>query len=92
MTDTTAPTGREFRIGPIFTRSWSIYAANFLMFTLVAVVAGLPNQLGGDFELSAGVAQSIIAFIISVILYFVGQAVDSLCCFSGDARPRCHHR
>jgi fumarate reductase subunit D len=75
MTDTTAPTGREFRIGPIFTRSWSIYAANFLMFTLVAVVAGLPNQLGGDFESSAGVAQSIIAFIISVILYFVGQAV-----------------
>jgi Membrane domain of glycerophosphoryl diester phosphodiesterase len=75
MTDTTAPTGREFRIGPIFTRSWSIYAANFLMFTLVAVVAGLPNQLGGDFESGAGAARSVIAFIISVILYFVGQAV-----------------
>ena len=75
MTDTTAPTGREFRIGPIFTRSWSIYAANFLMFTLVAIVAGLPNQLGGDFESSVGVARSIIVFIVSMILYFVGQAV-----------------
>jgi uncharacterized membrane protein len=75
MTDTTLPTGREFRIGPIFTRSWAIYAANFLMFTLVAIVAGLPNQLGGDFESGAGVARSIIVFIISVILYFVGQAV-----------------
>ncbi len=45
MTDIAAPTGREFRIGPIFTRSWSIYAANFLKFTLVAVVIALPNQI-----------------------------------------------
>jgi hypothetical protein len=75
MTDAAAPTGREFRIGPIFSRSWSIYAANFLIFTLVAIIAALPNQLGGDFESSAGAIRSGIVFIVSVILYFVGQAV-----------------
>src|SRR5262245_30316282 len=75
MTDTTAPTGREFRIGPIFTRSWSIYAANFVAFTLVAIVASLPSQLGGDFESSVGVVRNVVVFVVSVILYFVGQAV-----------------
>jgi uncharacterized membrane protein len=75
MTDTTAPTGREFRIGPIFTRSWSIYAANFLIFTLVAIVAALPSLLGGDAESGLGVVRGFIAFILSVIFYFVAQAV-----------------
>ena len=75
MTDTTAPTGREFRIGPIFTRSWSIYAANFVAFTLVAIVASLPSQLGGDFESGVGVVRNVVVFVVSVILYFVGQAV-----------------
>ena len=75
MTDTTAPTGREFRIGPIFTRSWSIYAANFLVFTLVAIVAGLQNRLREQLKSTAEVARNIIVFVVSVILYFVGQAV-----------------
>lgn len=75
MTDTTAPTGREFRIGPIFTRSWSIYAANFVAFTLVAIVIALPQQFGGDAETVAGALRSFVAAIVGVILEFVGQAV-----------------
>jgi uncharacterized membrane protein len=75
MTDTTAPTGREFRIGPIFTRSWSIYAANFLIFTLVAIVTVLPHQLGGDPQTTGGAAQTFVALIVGWILQFIGQAV-----------------
>jgi uncharacterized membrane protein len=75
MTDAAAPTGREFRIGPIFTRSWSIYAANFVIFTLVAIVVALPHQFGGDAETVAGGVRSFVAAILGVILEFVGQAV-----------------
>jgi uncharacterized membrane protein len=75
MTDTTAPTGREFRIGPIFTRSWSIYAANFLIFTLIAIVTVLPHQLGGDAQTTGGAVQSFVAAIVGWILQFIGQAV-----------------
>jgi uncharacterized membrane protein len=75
MTDTTAPSGREFRIGPIFTRSWSIYAANFLIFTLVAIVTVLPHQLGGDPQTTGGAAQTFVAAIVGWILQFIGQAV-----------------
>jgi uncharacterized membrane protein len=75
MTDTTAPTGREFRIGPIFTRSRTIYAANFLIFTLVAIVTVLPHQLGGDPQTTGGAAQTFVAVIVGWILQFIGQAV-----------------
>ena len=75
MTDTTAPTGREFRIGPIFTRSWSIYAANFLIFTVVAIVTVLPHQLGGDPQTTGGAVQTFVATIVGWILQFIGQAV-----------------
>jgi len=75
MTDTTAPTGREFRIGPIFTRSWSIYTANFVAFTLVAIVIALPHQFGGDAETVGGAVRSFVAGIVGVILEFIGQAV-----------------
>ncbi len=75
MTDTVAPSGREFRIGPIFSRSWSIYAANFVAFTLVAIVIALPHQLGGDAQTLAGALRSFVAAIVGVILEFVGQAV-----------------
>jgi len=75
MTDTTAPTGREFRIGPIFTRSRTIYAANFLIFTLVAIVTVLPHQLGGDPQTTGGAVQTFVATIVGWILQFIGQAV-----------------
>ena len=75
MTDGAASTGREFRIRPILRRSWSIYAANFLAFTLVAIVIVLPHQLGGDPQTIFGVAQTFVAAIVGVILLFVGQAV-----------------
>ena len=75
MTDAAASTGREFRIRPILRRSWSIYAANFLAFTLVAIVIVLPHELGGDPQTTFGAAQTFVAAIVGVILQFVGQAV-----------------
>jgi Membrane domain of glycerophosphoryl diester phosphodiesterase len=82
MTDIAAPTGREFRIGPIFTRSWSIYAANFLKFTLVAVVIALPNQIIRSnlttviWATQVGVAPTLVgSWIIALILEFIGQGV-----------------
>jgi hypothetical protein len=71
LTDAAASTGREFRIRPILRRSWSIYAANFLAFTLVAIVI----VLGGDPQTTFGAAQTFVAAIVGVILQFVGQAV-----------------
>ena len=47
MTNASVATGREFRIGPVFSRAWSVYIANFLMFTVVALVISLPNLLSG---------------------------------------------
>jgi hypothetical protein len=75
LTDAAASTGREFRIRPILRRSWSIYAANFLAFTLVAIVIVLPHELGGDPQTTFGAAQTFVAAIVGVILQFVGQAV-----------------
>jgi hypothetical protein len=75
MTNAAASTGREFRILPILRRSWLIYAANFVAFTLVGIVVVLPQQFGGDPETIGGAAQTFVAAIISVILHFVGQAI-----------------
>jgi hypothetical protein len=82
MTDVSASIGREFRIGPIFTRSWSIYAANFLKFTLVAVVIALPNQLIRSnlttlvSATQVDIGQTLVgSWIIALILEFIGQGV-----------------
>jgi hypothetical protein len=81
MTNMAAPTGRDFRIGQIFTRSCSIYAANFLKFTLVAVVIALPSQiirssLTTGWVAQVGMAQTLVgSWIIALILEFIGQGV-----------------
>jgi hypothetical protein len=67
--------GGEFRIGPIFGRAWSIYAANFVVFTLVAFVISLPNLLSGEGETLAGVLWNLAVFIFWMIANTVGLAV-----------------
>ena len=49
MTDVSLPAGRfsagDFRIGQVFSRSWSVFTGNFLTFVMVTGVASLPALL-----------------------------------------------
>ena len=64
-----------FRFGAIFSNAWSVYTANFLTFTGVAVVIGLPNLIEADPKTTAGVELLTLAAIAALILEFVGLAV-----------------
>jgi uncharacterized membrane protein len=75
MTDAAMATGREFRIGPIFSRAWHIYAANFIVLTLVAIVISLPNLLSGEGQTPAVIARNVVVFIFWMIVNTVGLAV-----------------
>jgi Membrane domain of glycerophosphoryl diester phosphodiesterase len=75
MTDASVATGREFRIGPVFSRAWSVYIANFLMFTLVALVISLPNLLSGEGQTPSGIFWNFAVFIFWMIANTVGLAV-----------------
>ena len=75
MTNTAMAPGAGFRVGPIFSRSLSIYLQHFVAFTLVAVVISLPQLLGGDGQSIAGAIRSFVAGIVGLIFNFVGQAV-----------------
>jgi uncharacterized membrane protein len=75
MTDAAMTTGREFRIGPIFSRAWHIYAANFIVLTLVAIVISLPNLLSGEGQTPAVIARNVVVFIFWMIVNTVGLAV-----------------
>jgi hypothetical protein len=68
-------TGREFRIGPIFSRATTIYLQHFLLFTVVALVISIPSLFGGDSESILGGIRSFVVAIVGMILNFVGQAV-----------------
>ena len=69
------PPSSGFRFGAIFTNAWSVYTANFLAFTGVAVVIGLPNLIEADPQTTAGVALLTLAAIAGLILEFIGLAV-----------------
>jgi hypothetical protein len=49
MTDATLPAGRftegDFRVGQVFSRTWSVFSGNFLKFMLVTGIASLPPLL-----------------------------------------------
>jgi hypothetical protein len=75
MTDVAMATGREFRVGAIFSRAWQIYSANFLTFTLVALVIALPNLLSGEGETFSGGVRNIAVFVFWMIANTVGLAV-----------------
>src|SRR5262249_9742953 len=61
--------------GPIFGRAWHIYAANFVILTLVALVISLPNLLQGEGDTAAVVIRNIVVFIFWMIVNTVGLAV-----------------
>jgi uncharacterized membrane protein len=69
------PPSSGFRFGPIFTDAWSVYTANFLTFTAVAIVIGLPNLIEADPQTPTGVALLTLAGIAGLILEFIGLAV-----------------
>jgi hypothetical protein len=69
------PASPGFRFGPIFTNAWSVYTANFLTFTAVAIVIGLPNLIEADPQTTAGAVLLALAGIAGLILEFVGLAV-----------------
>ena len=73
MANTT--TGQQLRFGTIFTNAWSVYTANFLTFTAVAVVIGLPNLIEADPQTTAGAVLLTLAGIAGLVLEFVGLAV-----------------
>jgi MFS family permease len=75
MTDAAMATGREFRVGAIFTRAWQVYAANFVVFSLIAIVISLPNLLSGEGETYTGVLRNVAVFIVWMIVNTVGLAV-----------------
>jgi hypothetical protein len=49
MTDASLPAGRftqgEFRVGHVFSRAWSVFSGNFLIFMVVTGIASLPPLL-----------------------------------------------
>jgi uncharacterized membrane protein len=75
MTNAAMATGGEFRIGPVFSRAWSVYAGNFVKFSAIALVIALPQLLSGDSKTAEGSAWTLVAFIVGMIVNTVGQAV-----------------
>ncbi len=69
------PSSAGFRFGPIFTNAWSVYAANFLTFTGVALVIGLPDLIEADPQTTTGAVLLTLAGIAGLILEFMGLAV-----------------
>jgi uncharacterized membrane protein len=86
MTDASLPAGRftqsDFRIGNVFSRAWSVFSSNFLIFALVTVVANLPSLLmprRAPAEIAANPFQnlgiSLVLFLLLVVLGALSQAV-----------------
>jgi uncharacterized membrane protein len=69
----------EFRIGQVFSQAAAVFSRHFLMFFVVALVAGLPRVLltadaaGGVGTEAAG--RLIIGFFLSIVLGTLAQAI-----------------
>lgn len=84
MANTTVSVNRgvagDFRIGRVFDRATSVYTRNFLIFTLVPMVAYLPSLLlpasaGGITGQNRGWAVGLLAIILTVMLGLLSQAI-----------------
>jgi hypothetical protein len=83
MTD--APGGRfregEFRLGNVFSLSWSVLSRNFLTFMLVTGVASLPGLLMGQLSAPAqgnafaNPGTTIFLFLLMIVLGTLSQAI-----------------
>ena len=70
----------DFRIGRVFDRASSVYTRNFLIFTLVPMVAYLPSLLlpasaGGMAIQNRGWVIGLLAIILTVMLGLLSQAI-----------------
>jgi len=83
MTDASLPAGRftpgDFRVGQVFSRTWSVFSRNFLTFVLVSALATLPGLLmpqrtpGADPFRNLGVLA--IGWLLMIVLWALVQAV-----------------
>ena len=70
----------DFRVGRVFDRTSSVYTRNFLIFTLVPLVAYLPSLLfpasaGGMAYQNGGWVIALVAIILTVMLGLLSQAI-----------------
>jgi hypothetical protein len=69
----------EFRIGQVFSRSAAVLSRHFLLFFVVAVVAGLPRVLletsAEDIGTRAAVSKLLLGVFLAIILSTLAQAV-----------------
>jgi hypothetical protein len=86
MTDASLGTGRfaapEFRIGNVFSRTWSVFSGHFLTFILVTGIANLPTLLAPSPNPGAvagltfqSVGVPIILGLLVMVLWVISQAV-----------------
>jgi len=83
MTNTSVSVPRapdDFRLGRVFDRTTSVYTRNFLIFTLVPLIAYLPSLLipvgaGGIASQDRGWAIGLVAIILTVMLGLLSQAI-----------------
>ncbi|HLH94532.1 MAG TPA: hypothetical protein VKW08_05375 [Xanthobacteraceae bacterium] len=87
MIDASLPAGRfsdgEFRIGRVFSRTWSVFSSHFLTFVLVTGIANLPSLFiprpapGAPMPLSPFqlVGVTFAALVLLMVLWVLSQAV-----------------
>jgi hypothetical protein len=82
MANTTVSLNRgvvgDFRVGRVFDRASSVYTRNFLIFTLVPMVAYLPSLLlpaGAGAAQNRGWVITLLAVILAVMLGLLSQAI-----------------
>lgn len=76
-------TGSEFRVGRVFDRTTSVYARNFLPFSLVALIASAPSLLvtinaGSNSAvpaLATGAIASLLTVLATLVLGLLSQAI-----------------
>ncbi|HEY6254878.1 MAG TPA: hypothetical protein VIY51_03705 [Xanthobacteraceae bacterium] len=85
MTDASLPAGRftqgDFRIGQVFSRTWSVFSRNFLTFVLVTGIASVPGLLmpqptpGVAVDPFQNLGITAVVLLLLVVLGTLGQAV-----------------
>jgi len=80
----------EFRIGAVFTRTWSVFWRNILTFTVVSGIAALPTLLlprPGAGDLVANQQLIFLRLAVMLLLNMLAQAFIFYCAFQ-DMRGR----
>ena len=85
MTDASLTAGRfaesDFRVGTVFSRTWAVFSRNFLRFSVITAVAGLPSLL---FPAAAAadpanpfrnLGWTLLALFLTIVLGTLSQAI-----------------